>query len=920
MASTPEVAWGQLSPSSAAAFEFAAGCFVPDEEPKEKDANVAPPPPKVTSRSLLVGVLESHSKSDLDDPAGELLQQFRIARTRLDIELQKVWAEQESRFDPTIRRRVRLKVFPPLSDSVSRALALALGLWRTIGPGKPGIPLRYLFGGMLQVPTSGAYRTLEALTGRVELAAIASAYPTFLGRGRDVRFADFLEELPVGTGSGHEGPSGEPPGEPTGESPIRPRLYSVGTAADDVGGPADVLGRAALAEHISHWLAAWNLQTPLAVGLFGVWGSGKSFFMRQMQKRIRELTESSAKAAQAGHSSAFCTNIAQVEFNAWYHSGGELWPSLAAQVFRSVGGIDPEANAGAGATRRREHWAKADPGYAKLQKEALDAGAAERAAMEEAERLASEIPELREDAWKKAAAFGGAAEQAIAAGDQVADALHGIRRLVAGWGKLGSKTRILIASGLVGGLVLLILSIFWKEAISSIVATVTVIGSVAGLVTTTLSRTQDVIKADQDVLTKERQRESAHDRALEARQLRIEKEAELEQRATGPLVSLYASVQAERWTQQEQRGVVSEIRRAFEGLSALMDESTTTASKEGFDTPVDRVIVYIDDLDRCDADVVVHVLETIKLLMDLPNFVVIVGVDSRWLSRAIETHFSRMLDTDRDAEDRGRLAEWTSMPQDYLEKIFQFSLVLPRMSPEGYADLVGALLEPPPARPPRPVRGPSPPSGGASVTNEVNAPGDSEPEPPAVDTVPPSDTEPEHAAEQPAEVDLQPSDLVISREEKELMKALGSFIETPRSAKRLTNVYRLFRVIEGEDRLLRSNGFEPVLLLLALLIGFPRQGGDLLRAISGRQGVEEWAFFSQRLRPERRDPQGPFENVAVDELSPHEAAEWARMADALLSVKAHLSGAGTLGHFQTWVPSVACYTFHPWQEMPNHLA
>ena len=917
MASSPEVAWGQLSPSSAAAFEFAAGCFMP---PPKAERSKAARPPQVTSRALLVGILESHSGSDLDDPAGELLEQFRIVRKRLNEELQQVWAEQESRFDPTIRRRVSLTAFPPLSDNVSRALELASRLWRTIGPGQPGIPLRYLFGGLLQVPNSGAYRSLEALIGRVELATVVSAYPSYLGRGPEVRLADFLKDPAGETDVGHEAPSGEPPDEPTGESPIRPRLYSVGTAADDVGGPADVLGRAALAEHISHWLAAWNLQTPLAVGLFGVWGSGKSFFMRQMQTRIRELTERSAKAAHAGHSSAFCTNIAQVEFNAWYHSGGELWPSLAAQVFRSVGGIDPEATAGAEATRRRDHWAKADPEYARLQKEALDAGTAERAAMEEAERLASEIPELREDAWKKAAAFGGAAEQAIAAGDQVADALHGIRRLVAGWGKLGSKTRILIASGLVGGLALLILSIFWEGPINSIVGTISVIGSVAGLVTTTLSRTQDVIKADQDVQTKERQRESAHDRALEARQLRIEKEAELERRATGPLVSLYASVQAERWTQEEQRGVVSEIRRAFEGLSSLMDESRTTTSQEGFDTPVDRVIVYIDDLDRCDADVVVHVLETIKLLMDLPNFVVIVGVDSRWLSRAIETHFSRMLDTNRDADDRGRLAEWTSMPQDYLEKIFQFSLVLPRMSPEGYADLVGALLEPPPARPPRPVRSPTPASDGAGVTNEAAALGDSELTQPAGAPVPPSNAEPEHAAEQPADVDLEPSDLVISREEKELMKALGSFIETPRSAKRLTNVYRLFRVIEGEDRLLRSNGFEPVLLLLALLIGFPRQGGDLLRAINGRQGIEQWAFFAQRLRPERRDPQGPFENVAVTELSPHEAAEWARMADALQSVTAHLSGAGTLGHFQTWVPSVACYTFHPWQEMPNHLA
>jgi len=46
--------------------------------------------------------------------------------------------------------------------------------------------------------------------------------------------------------------------------------------------------------------------------------------------------------------------------------------------------------------------------------------------------------------------------------------------------------------------------------------------------------------------------------------------------------------------------------------------------------PLQRIVLYVDDLDRCPPTKVVDVLRATHLLLALPLFVVIVAVDPRW--------------------------------------------------------------------------------------------------------------------------------------------------------------------------------------------------------------------------------------------------------------------------------------------------
>ena len=76
-------------------------------------------------------------------------------------------------------------------------------------------------------------------------------------------------------------------------------------------------------------MAYKNLQTPLSIGLFGKWGSGKSFFMNKLEKRINELSETEKNES-------FCKNVVHVKFNAWHYSDSNLLASLVYTIFDAI--------------------------------------------------------------------------------------------------------------------------------------------------------------------------------------------------------------------------------------------------------------------------------------------------------------------------------------------------------------------------------------------------------------------------------------------------------------------------------------------------------------------------------------------------------------------------------------------------------
>ena len=81
------------------------------------------------------------------------------------------------------------------------------------------------------------------------------------------------------------------------------------------------------------------------------------------------------------------------------------------------------------------------------------------------------------------------------------------------------------------------------------------------------------------------------------------------------------------------------------------------------------------------------------LLLAFPLFIVVVGVDSRWLLHSLRQH-STVFKSDNE-EDDGLAAEervhWQSTPFNYLEKIFQVPFNLQPMNKDGFVALIDDL-------------------------------------------------------------------------------------------------------------------------------------------------------------------------------------------------------------------------------------
>ena len=749
---------------------------------------------------------------------------------------------------------------------------------------------------------------------------------------------------------------------------VTPELLAGGTSSDlvdptyGIAIDRDQLGVKTFVTMLATVIADRSTPMPLSIGLFGEWGSGKSYFMGLLRGQVDALAHQNPKR--------YYTDIIQIGFNAWHYSDSNLWASLGDEIFEQLTapektGIercaDLQRELAAKNGRRRDLVAatrRAQEQIADLQKEIQEA---RRQKHVQARAVIAAIAQQAEVKEQLDAAFGklGVKDEYEQGRLLVAemrggrDDLAAVRRSFVGWRgstlllavtvgvvlvSAAVALRTWVRPGLAGGLSAVAaavgLATWWlnraRTGLSSLRALVDNINErSARLTDKELSGKLDELRraeADEQVLQAQ-----LHDVVIRVGELGTE----LAEASPGQRLYRFVSERAASDDYRGQLGLISIIRKDFEQLVSLMKEWRERGKQDSnAPRPIDRIVLYIDDLDRCSPRQVVEVLQAVHLLLALDLFVVVVGVDPRWLLRSLRRKF-RLTLTDTAPVD----GEWSvTSPQDYLEKIFSIPFLLPRMEAASFASLlrglaVGAYDEVEQSNTedrqlvPQDARA----LAQAAAAETAGAAGqDSE----QSDEAGPAASDIEEGA---AELEAQQHSVVsavlhgeadrgapLTEAELTLLASLAPLVRTPRSAKRLLNLYRLLRSTRdlspaasflGTDD--EPGKYQAVAVLLGLLTAHPGLMTDLISApadinaglaggLRARPSSQTWRDFVTGLAP-RPSKEGWCNDVAAD-LDDHAVDEWHRLVNGIEPASA-VVGPAKLAAFQLWEPHAARFSF-----------
>lgn len=100
-----------------------------------------------------------------------------------------------------------------------------------------------------------------------------------------------------------------------------------------------------------------------------------------------------------------------------------------------------------------------------------------------------------------------------------------------------------------------------------------------------------------------------------------------------------------------------------------------------------RLVVFVDDLDRCLPEKAIEVLEAIKLFLDVDSCVFVLGLDQEVIARGIEVKYKEL----GAKEDGDHQYKFTIEGARYLEKIIQLPFQIPPVEESDMGEFVKEL-------------------------------------------------------------------------------------------------------------------------------------------------------------------------------------------------------------------------------------
>lgn len=685
-------------------------------------------------------------------------------------------------------------------------------------------------------------------------------------------------------------------------------------------------------------IALKKVDPPLAIGLFGNWGSGKSFFMEKLSERIEDIIDLKEED--------YIKDVVQVKFNSWHYSDANLWASLITQIFESLHDYATKKQFGAEAIKAIYKDLNITSQQLEETQKKIDANAVQASALQEQKAKVEETIQQKKDKLKIWTA--GDLVKIVFSDSFIQDDFEKIKsqfkneKLIDNINEIDEKLATvdtgigqvvqsfkLLKNNRKGNwigiwiLAILFAVIFWlamgplKEYIKEFVSGVSIATSLFvvwltnlmvklrpyfNIVTSFYKRLKNLkqtidtekekvkLKEHDEVarLNKDIIELTAEKAALEVEQTQTqEKKAKLENEikeiGSGKLLATFLAGKSADDAYIKQLGIISWVRKDFAKLNELFQKQRSVQAAEKdlrAEFQIDRIVLYIDDLDRCNEDVVVKVLEAIHLLLAFPLFVVIVGVDPRWLNNALSEKYKNLFGYEdekrrrkdgvalQQSDDVNTVLDGVATSYDYLEKIFQIPFALKPINKTGREKLIKYLIK-------------DEMVGGnvynAEVVETANA-----------QDIPTATTEPllkdagkkimpdphiETEEEKLQKAKKMKERLVFTKQELEYMQKISSlFGQTPRAINRYVNIYRIIKAhgnlkVVGE---FSKEEFMPIMFILGIIVGFSVFAEEFIGEISGADDTDQFKYFmdksslDEKLKELIKPLAVDIENLAMD--------------------------------------------------------
>lgn len=304
--------------------------------------------------------------------------------------------------------------------------------------------------------------------------------------------------------------------------------------------------------------------------------------------------------------------------------------------------------------------------------------------------------------------------------------------------------------------------------------------------------------------------------------------------------------------QRERRFIRSVLRERERGIIARVYDDMDKMLQAL--PPNTRLVIFIDDLDRCSPDRVIEVLEAINLLLAFKEFVVFLALDTRIVTSIIESNYE---DTLRRAGISG---------YEYLDKIVQIPFTIPKARPADLLKYLNTLIEAPSGETDTAIFKRSLLLSEQTQQREGRGL--------ALTDLDMADAHPATPAEVVAGIEI----VAFTLAERSAFRAFSRYMDpNPRYIKRLVNIYRLVRTLDYRSERITVVEEAPAMVVLWLLLcqQWPYATAhllDALRRAPANQAVnlqELYATIADKLDNDPRHRQLDYDNFTLDDLMRH---------------------------------------------------